>query len=196
VNHFWATVCKNGSPYAIRPLSVLSVCDVGVLWPNGWMDQDETWHARRPRPGHIVSDWDPAPLPQKGAEPPIFGPYLLWPNSLMDQDATWHGGRSRPRPQCARWGPSSPSSKRKRSPQFLAHVYYGQLAGWIKMALGSEAGLGPATLLDGDPASPKRCTAPSFRPMSIVATVAHLSNCSVLVQTRRGSRRILLNSPS
>jgi len=28
-------------------LSVLSaylpVCDVGVLWPNGWMDQDATW---------------------------------------------------------------------------------------------------------------------------------------------------------
>jgi len=23
-------------------LSVLSVCDVGVLWPNGWTDQDET----------------------------------------------------------------------------------------------------------------------------------------------------------
>ena len=20
------------------------VCDVDVLWPNGWMDQDETWH--------------------------------------------------------------------------------------------------------------------------------------------------------
>jgi len=22
----------------------LSVCNVGVLWPNSWMDQDETWH--------------------------------------------------------------------------------------------------------------------------------------------------------
>jgi len=26
------------------------VCDVGVLWPNGWTDQDETWRAGRPRP--------------------------------------------------------------------------------------------------------------------------------------------------
>jgi len=35
---FWVAVCKT-----IRPmLSVLSVCDVGLLWPNGWMDQDET----------------------------------------------------------------------------------------------------------------------------------------------------------
>jgi len=40
-------------------------------------------------PGHIVLDGDPAPLPQKGAEPLIFGPYLLWPNGWMDQDATW-----------------------------------------------------------------------------------------------------------
>jgi len=36
---------QNGSPYAIGPLSclsVLSLCDVGVLWPSGWMDQNET----------------------------------------------------------------------------------------------------------------------------------------------------------
>ena len=47
---------KNGLPCAIGPLSVLSVlsicpvCDVGVLWAKGWADQDETWHASRPRP--------------------------------------------------------------------------------------------------------------------------------------------------
>ena len=40
-------------------------------------------------PGHIVSDGDPAPPPQKGAEPPISSPYLLWQNGWMDQDATW-----------------------------------------------------------------------------------------------------------
>jgi len=39
---FWAIVFANGSRYAIGPLlvcpvcpSVLSVCNVGVLWPNG-----------------------------------------------------------------------------------------------------------------------------------------------------------------
>jgi len=31
-------------------LSVCPVCDVVVLWPNGWMVQDETWHAGRSRP--------------------------------------------------------------------------------------------------------------------------------------------------
>jgi len=77
-------------------LSVLSVClpvcplcNVGVLWPNGWTDPDETWHAGKPWPwSHCVS-WGPrSPFP-KGAQPPIFGPYLLWLNGSMDQDATW-----------------------------------------------------------------------------------------------------------
>jgi len=31
-------------------------------------------------------------------------------------------------------------------PQFLAHVYWGQPAGWIKMVLGMEVGLSQATL--------------------------------------------------
>jgi len=45
---------------SVRCLSVcpvcLSVCNVGALWPNGWMDEDETWHADRPidlGPGHV-----------------------------------------------------------------------------------------------------------------------------------------------
>jgi len=49
---FYKRSPKNGSPYAIGPLSVLCVCrvcDVDVLWPNGWIDQDKTWHAGRPR---------------------------------------------------------------------------------------------------------------------------------------------------
>jgi len=55
----------------------------------------------------IVLDWNPAPLPKKGAEPP---------------------------------------------PQFSAHLNSSQTAGWIKMTLGVEVGLGPAhTVLDGDP---------------------------------------------
>ena len=85
----------NGSPYAIGPLSVclsvLSVCNVGVLWPNSWMDQDETWHAGRPRPWpHCVRRGRSSPSP-KGHSPPIFGPYLLRPSGCMDQDVTWYG---------------------------------------------------------------------------------------------------------
>ena len=43
-----ATICKT-----VRPMLLdrcLSVCNVGVLLPNGWMDQDETSSAGRPRP--------------------------------------------------------------------------------------------------------------------------------------------------
>jgi len=32
------------------------------------------------------------------------------------------------------------------NPQFSAHVYCGQMAGWIKMPLGRDVDLGPATL--------------------------------------------------
>jgi len=58
--------------------------DVGVLRPNGWMDQDETWHACRPRAlPHCVRRGPTSP-PQNGHSPPIFGPHLLWPNGWMD----------------------------------------------------------------------------------------------------------------
>jgi len=57
-------------------------------------------------PGHIVLDGDPVSLRKKGAEPPIFGPYLLWPNGWMHEDATWYGGRPQTRRLYVRWGPS------------------------------------------------------------------------------------------
>jgi len=55
-------------------------------------------------------------------------------------------------------GDPAPLPRRGTSPQFLAHVYCGQTAGWIKMTLGMEVGLGPRHIvLDGDPAPlPKR----------------------------------------
>jgi len=58
-------------------------------------------------PDDFVLDGDPVPPPQKGAEPPIFGPCLLWPNGWMDEASTWHGVRPQPRRLCVRWGPSS-----------------------------------------------------------------------------------------
>ena len=45
-----------------------------------------------------------------------------------------------------------------------AHVYCGLTAGWIRIPLGTEVGLGPGDIvLDGDPVPPKRGTAgPQF----------------------------------
>ena len=55
---------------------VCPVCNVGVLWPNGWMDHDETWHASRPRslPHCIVPD----PLPQRGKADQCCGQMDKW----------------------------------------------------------------------------------------------------------------------
>jgi len=73
------------------------------------------------------------------------------------------------------------------SPHFLAHVYCGQTAGWIKMPLGTQVGLGPGHIvLDGDRAPPpqKWAQRPNFWFMSIVArrspisaTAEYLFNC-------------------
>jgi len=111
---------------------------------------------------------------------PIF-PCLLWSNGWMDQDATWYGGKSRPSRRCFRWGRSSPI--KGAQPQFSVHVYLWP-NGWMKTPLGTGVDLGPGRiLLDGDTAHPrKRHSSPSsFRPMSIVATVAHISYTAELV---------------
>jgi len=53
------------------------------------------------------------------------------------------------------------------------------MAGWMKTSLGTEVDLVPGHIvLDGVPAPAKGAQQPPyFRPMSIVATVAHLSYC-------------------
>jgi len=51
-----------------------------LLWPNGWMDQDATWHGGRPQPRRPCGvRWGPSPSPpsQKGAKPPTFGPIFI-----------------------------------------------------------------------------------------------------------------------
>jgi len=117
-------------------------------------------------PSDFVLDGDPAaPSPKRGRAPSsIFGPFLLWPNGWMHQHATWYGCRPQPRGLCVRWRPSPrPQNGAEPSPQFLAHVYCGQTAGWIKMPLGTKVGLCPGdSVLGGDPApSAQRGGAPS-----------------------------------
>jgi len=60
--HFWATVCKTVRPTLSDryPLLFCTVCNVGVLWPDGLTGQDETWHVGRPRPWpHCVRGGNP-----------------------------------------------------------------------------------------------------------------------------------------
>ena len=90
---------------------VCRVYDVGVLWPNGWIDQDETWRAGRLGPGYIVLHGDQAPPTPKEHNPPIFGPYLFATNGYMEWIKTPVG---------------------RELGQFSAHVYFGQTAAWIR----------------------------------------------------------------
>jgi len=127
-------------------------------------------------PGDFVFDGTQLAPQKRHTHPyPIFGPCLLWSNGLIDQHSTWYGGKPRLRRRCVRWDRSSPPPlKGAQSP-----VFRGETARWMKTPLGREVDLGPAHIvLDGVRAPCERSTAaPSFRPMSIVATVAHLSYC-------------------
>jgi len=68
--------------YRTAVLSVLSlscpICDVGVFWPNGWTDHDETLHACRPRPWPHCLRWRPSSPFSKGAgrTPPPFSAHI------------------------------------------------------------------------------------------------------------------------
>ena len=141
---------KGAEPPNFRPF---------LLWPNGWMHQVATWYGGRPQPGRLCVRWEPSPLPKK-AQPQIFDPLLLGPNGCMDQDATWYGGRPRStrglRDSVLDGDPALPPLKGHSRPQFSASVHCGQMAGWTKMPLGMQIGLGPGDFVfDGDPALPR-----------------------------------------
>ena len=71
-------------PVCLSVLSCLSVCDVGVLWPQGWMDQDETWPAGRPQPWPHCVRWGTSSPSHKGAQLPNFGPMSVVAKWLDD----------------------------------------------------------------------------------------------------------------
>jgi len=68
------------------------VCNVDVLWPNDWMDQDATWYGGRPRPRRHCVRWGPNSSPRKGAQQPphTFGPTLLWHDRLSEPVSFTH----------------------------------------------------------------------------------------------------------
>ena len=84
--------------------------------PNGWMDQDATWHGGTRGPTTPPQKWGGAPFP-------IFVPCLLWRNGWMDEGGTWHAGGPWPRPHCARWGSSSPPQKGQTSPPNFRAIF-------------------------------------------------------------------------
>jgi len=132
----------------------LSVHNVCALWPNGWMDQDETWLAGRPRPWPHCVRWGPISPSPKGHSPPISvhvccGQMAAWIKMPLGMELDLSPG------DFVLDGDSAPLHKKGAEPplQFSAHFYCGQTAACIKMPLGMEVGLSPGDfVLDGDPA--------------------------------------------
>ena len=112
-----------------------------------WTDQDETWHAGRPRPWPHCVRWLLTSPPIKGHSPPQFSTHICCG-------------------QMAAWIKMLPGME-------PAHFYCGQTALCIKMPLGKEVGLNPEDFVfDADSVpSPKKGAKPlpNFRPMSIAA---------------------------
>ena len=137
------------------------------------MHQDATRYGGRPQPRRLCVRWGPNPLPQKGRSPTQFSAHVY-----CGQTAAWIK-----MPLSTEVGLGLRDIVFDVQTQlptlFLAHVCYGQVAGWMKAPLGTEVDLGPNHIvLYGVPVPAKGGQqSPSFRPVSTVATVAHLSYC-------------------
>jgi len=128
-----------------------------LLWPNGWMDQDVTWHGGRPWSSTHGARWGNSSSPQKRGRAPKFSAHLYCGQTAgcIKMPLGMEVGLSPG--DFVRWGPS-PLFQKGRSPtQFSAHVYYGQTAAWIKMPLGMEVSLGVCEIVfDVDPVTPRK----------------------------------------
>ena len=78
--------------------------------------------------------------------------------------------------------PASPRTEgTPTTTQFLAHVYCVQTDAWMKTPLGTEVDLGPGHITldetESQLCAKRTQQPPSFRSVSIVAMVVHLSYC-------------------
>jgi len=153
-------------------MSLCSVCDVGVLWPNGWMHQRATCYGGRPRRRPHCVRWGRSSFPQKGHSSPKFSTHVgcgqtsgwikmslatelcLGPGHLM-----LHG---------------DPAPPKDRNPQFSA-TRMDQDVTWYA-SIGHVPG---DIVLDADSAPQRKATQhPHFSShVYCCQTIAHLSNC-------------------
>jgi len=113
-------------------------------------------------PGHIVLDWNPAPLPQRGTLQ--FSAYIRcsqmagWIKMPLGMEVGLGPG------DFVLWDLAPSPQKGAEPPKIFGHVYCGQTAGWITTVLGMEVGLRPGDpVVDGDPAPlPKKGRSPQI----------------------------------
>ena len=154
------TMLSDRFPVLSVCLSCLSVTsDVGVLWSNGWIDQDETWHGGRPRPRRHCVRLEPWSAQKGGTAPPILA-YVY-----CGQTAGWI---RMPLGMAVGLGPghimldgTQLPPKKGTALQFSPiSVVAKRLDGLgFRIPLGAECGgtpLGRQATLDGDPAPPRK----------------------------------------
>jgi len=137
------------------------------------MDQDETWHTRRPRPCHIVLHGDPPPHSPKGAQHPKFlahiccGQMAGWIKMPLGREVGLDPS------DIVLDGDPAPLPKKGAEPPIFGPCLLWPNGWWIKIPLGMEVGLDPSDIVTQGPSSPlpkKGAEPPNFRPMSTVAT--------------------------
>jgi len=67
------------------PVCPVLSATLGVLWPNGWMDQMPLGTEAGLGPCDIILDGGPAPPTERGTAALTFRPCLLWPNGRTPQ---------------------------------------------------------------------------------------------------------------
>ena len=140
---------------------VLNFCPF-LLSPNGWMNQDGTWHGGGPWFKPYCARWGPSSLSKKGADPQFSAHfYYCQTAGCIKMPLGMEVGLS-PGDFVLGGDPASPPLK-GHSPQFLFNVRCGQTTGWMKTPLGTEVDLVPGHIvLDGVPALRERDTAASI----------------------------------
>jgi len=132
-------------------------------------------------PGDIALDRDPAPYPKRGRAPPSFRSTSIVAKRLHgSRYATWYGGRPRPiRNIVLDLDPASPRKRAHPPPPNFGpcllwpNDWMDEDGAWY----GSRHRPRPHCTRRGPSSRERGTAAPSFRPMSVVATVAHLSYC-------------------
>ena len=122
----WSTICKTVCPMLSDHCPVcLSVWHVGVLWPNSWMDQGETWRGGRPRPKQHCVRRRPAAPPKKGHSSLHFSAHVYYCQTV--DGSRCHLVRKYASAQATVLdGDPAPPRKGAQHPHFSAHVYCGQ----------------------------------------------------------------------
>ena len=84
-----ATVCKTVHPILSDRCLSLSVCDIGVLWPNGWMVNDATWYGGGPRPRPHCVRWGASSLTERDTASLHFSAHFYCAQTVAHLSNCW-----------------------------------------------------------------------------------------------------------